>query len=173
MTLVDVWSSYWFLDDHVAIWWLSENITYARPFLGMPDQNLTSFATSNNHLKLKYEYRHFQNNIVCYCNVYTNEVMGIWNEKITISLKNWHFLTYFTKQDIITPGQVLANAEVLCFIMIPFQQDLAAFLSDYISAKVIISIYKMLTLCASLILNEIPHDIKFNTYPYWLLFDVL
>ena len=54
--------------------------------------------------------------------------MGIWNEtknvihfrKITISLKKLHFPTYFTKQDTITPGQVLAIAEVLCVIIMPF-----------------------------------------------------
>ena len=81
-----------------------------------------------NHLKLNYGYRNFQNNIVCYCNVNTNKTMGILNEtknvihfrKITISLKKWYFLTYFTKQDKFTPGQVLAIAEVLCVIMIPF-----------------------------------------------------
>ena len=95
---------------------------YARP------KKITSLATPKNHLKWKYGYRHFQNNIVCCCNVNTNKVMGIWNEtknvihfqKITISLKNWHFLTCFTQQDPITPGQILAIAEVLCVIVIPF-----------------------------------------------------
>ena len=128
--------------------------------IGMPDQNLNFICHIKQSFEIKVWIKTFPQQH-CYCNVNMNEVMGIGNEtknvlhfwKITISLKNWHFLTYFTKQDTITPGQVLEIAKVSCFIMIPFQQVLVAYLSDCIGAKVTLYIYEMPTLCASLILN--------------------
>ena len=105
---------------------------------------LTSGATSNNHLKLKYVYRHFQNNIAFQCNVNINKVMAVWNKtkngsdfwKITISLKNWHSLKDFRKQYNITLGQVLPISEVLCFTMITFLTKVDRLLSNHICAKV-------------------------------------
>ena len=50
---------------------------------------LTSFAPRNNHLKLKYVYRHLQINIVCYCNVDTTKLWIFGMRKIRNSyLKN-------------------------------------------------------------------------------------